>query len=84
MERNSAAGSVPAYTTPGASSPAGCNCQTRSSEAPVRSGKRTAGFEDSCQLAPRSSDHHTEGPQWLLSAPTSSRVRPPRRSMPTE
>ncbi len=69
---------------PGASGPAGCSCQTRVSEAPVDSGKRMAGCGGSYQLAPRSSERQTEGPQWLLSAPASSLVRPPRRSMETE
>ncbi len=81
VERNSAAGSVPAYTTSGASGPAGCSCHTRSREAPVSRGKRTAGSAGSCQLAPRSSEVNTEGPQWELSPPTSSRGAGPRRSI---
>jgi hypothetical protein len=40
-ERKSAEGWVPAYTTSGSAAGAGANCHTRSSVAPVSSGKAT-------------------------------------------
>lgn len=83
VERNNAAGSVPAYTTPGASGPAGCSCQTRSREAPVSWGNFTAGAAGSRQVAPRSSELKTDGPQCALSPPASSRGTGPRRSTAT-
>lgn len=46
-------------------------------------GNRTVGEAGSCQLAPRSSERKTDGPQCALSAPTSTRGTGPRRSSPT-
>lgn len=84
VDRNRPPGSVPAYTTPGASAPAGCNCQTRSSEVPVSFGYFTGCCVGSSHVAPRSSEWKTDGPQWALSPPASTRGAAPRVSMPTE
>src|SRR4051794_1795077 len=62
--RHSECGSQPAQTTSGRSAVSGRSCQTRASAASSPSGKRIAPGSVSCQVAPRSSDHMTVGPQW--------------------
>ena len=61
-------------------SPAGWSCHTRATAAPARSGNLRVSGSGSTQVAPRSSDRYTDGPQCELVAPTSSRLRPPRQS----
>ena len=79
-ERNSAAGSTPAHTVSGRSSPAGCSCHTLASAASVPSGNRRFAPSGSTQVRPRSSDQRTTAPQCPCSVPASSRRRPPRPS----
>lgn len=78
-DRNRACGSTPAYTVPGSSPKA--NCQARTREASVSSGKAMGAEAGSCQLSPRSSLYQTLGPKWELSAP--ARTRPLCGSIPT-
>ena len=77
-----APGSVPAKTTP--SSAPGTSCHTRATDASVSSGKRTAPFGVSCQVAPRSSERQTCGPSQLDDEPTSTRGASPRVSTSPE
>ena len=73
MLRHSECGSQPAQTTSGRSAESGRSCHTRASAAPVSSGKRIAPWSLSFQVAPRSSDHITVGPQWPYWMPASTR-----------
>ncbi len=50
----------------------------------MSSGNFTAGLAGSVQVLPRSSEWKTEGPQWALSPPASSRGVGRRVSMATE
>ena len=80
--RHSACGSVPAQTT-SRSCGSAVICQMRASAAPVSSGKLIAAPSGrSCQVAPRSSECITVGPQCSDRTPASSRTPPSRGTKP--
>ena len=81
--RHSDVGSQPAQTTPGRSAVSGWICQTLASAVSVSSGNVIDAWSFSSQVAPRSSDHATVGPQCQLITPAIRRAGERRVSQPT-
>ena len=80
VERHSADGSVPAYTTPGSAGD-GASDQIASTDVPVSSGNASDPDGGVSQVAPRSSECMTCGPMCQCRLPMSSRGVPSRLSM---
>ena len=75
VDFHSADGCAPAYTTPGWPAGAGWICQTRSREASASAGKPIEPSGGSAQVAPRSSEWKTAGPQCSLVPPRTAGPR---------
>ena len=81
-ERNSAAGSTPAHTVPGRSSPAGCSCHTRASAAsrPLREPEVALGRLASSSAPGRPSTAPPPPSARARSRPAAGAARPARRT----
>src|SRR4051794_20529942 len=82
VERHSAAGWLPAYTTSGSDAD-GASAQIASTVAPASAGKATPPVGEACQLLPRSSEKRTCGPICQCRLDISRRGVAERLSMAT-